>query len=138
MYWKRPLFAVLIVIFSPLSVTAQHSVARQWNEVMLEAIRNDFARPTVHARNLLHVSMAMYDAWAAYDEVAETVFLGKTFNGYTCPYDGITLPADIEAARKRGIPVTNVPSYGTRSVAQMVFAHLVGCALTRDFPAYHC
>ena len=40
------------------------SVARQWNEVLLEAIRNDFARPTVHARNLCHVSAAMYDAWA--------------------------------------------------------------------------
>ena len=30
------------------------SVARIWNEVLLEAIRNDFARPTVHARNLWH------------------------------------------------------------------------------------
>lgn len=32
---------------------------------------------------------------------------------------------DIEAARERGIPVSNVPSYGTQSVAQMVFAHLL-------------
>ena len=32
---------------------------------------------------------------------------------------------DVEAAGERGIPVTNVPSYGTRSVAQMVFAHLL-------------
>lgn len=29
---------------------------------------------------------------------------------------------DIEAARKRKIPVTNIPTYGTISVAQMVFA----------------
>ena len=27
----------------------EHSVARRWNEVLLECIRNDFARPTVHA-----------------------------------------------------------------------------------------
>ena len=49
---------------------AEKSVARQWNEELLEAIRNDFARPTVHARNLFHVSVAMWDAWAAYDSSA--------------------------------------------------------------------
>jgi glycerate dehydrogenase len=32
---------------------------------------------------------------------------------------------DVFAARERGIPVSNVPSYGTASVAQMVFAHLL-------------
>lgn len=32
---------------------------------------------------------------------------------------------DAEAARTRGVPVTNVPTYGTDSVAQMVFAHLL-------------
>ncbi|MCP9236389.1 DUF6851 domain-containing protein [Lewinella sp. JB7] len=44
--------------------TPAHSVARQWNEVYLTAIQNDFARPVVHARNLYHSSAAMYDAWA--------------------------------------------------------------------------
>ena len=31
---------------------------------------------------------------------------------------------DVEAAARRGIPVTNVPEYSTASVTQMVFAHL--------------
>lgn len=48
----------------------QWSVARRWNERMLDAIRRDYPAPTVHARNLFHVSAAMYDAWAAYDDVA--------------------------------------------------------------------
>ncbi len=52
------------------------SVARRWIEVMLQAIRDDFARPTVHARNLFHLSAAMYDAWAAYSESAKPYLLG--------------------------------------------------------------
>lgn len=67
-------------------VRAQHSVARQWNEVLLEAIRHDFARPTVHARNLYHVSAAMYDAWAIYDETASPVFLRNIHRGFEFPF----------------------------------------------------
>ena len=32
---------------------------------------------------------------------------------------------DVDAARNRSIPVSNVPTYGTESVAQMVFSHLL-------------
>jgi glycerate dehydrogenase len=32
---------------------------------------------------------------------------------------------DVAAAKARGVPVTNIPAYGTASVAQMVFAHLL-------------
>ncbi len=49
---------------------ATESVARRWNEALLDAIRRDFARPTVHARNLWHTSIAMYDAWAVYSDEA--------------------------------------------------------------------
>ena len=46
---------------------AEWSVARRWNEATLDAIRRDLPAPTVHARNLFHISAAMWDAWAAYD-----------------------------------------------------------------------
>ncbi|MBW7991282.1 MAG: D-2-hydroxyacid dehydrogenase [Planctomycetes bacterium] len=36
---------------------------------------------------------------------------------------------DIETAHDKDIPVTNVPTYGTQSVAQMVFAHLLNFTL---------
>jgi len=47
------------------------SVARVWDEALLDAIRRDVPAPTVHARNLFHTSAAMWDAWAAYDPQAD-------------------------------------------------------------------
>ena len=61
---------ILTASISSQSSAQDHSVARIWNEQLLEAIRGDFARPTVHARNLFHVSTAMYDAWAVFDALA--------------------------------------------------------------------
>ena len=50
------------------------SVARQWDEALLDAIRRALPAPTVHARNLYHTSAAMWDAWAAFDPAAGGVF----------------------------------------------------------------
>jgi hypothetical protein len=46
------------------------SVARRWDEALLDAIRRALPNPPVHARNLFHLSVAMWDAWAAYDPTA--------------------------------------------------------------------
>jgi hypothetical protein len=102
---RRSRFTVLVLSLFGLiyAAPAQHSVARQWNEVLIDAIRHDLARPTVHARNLFHVSVAMYDAWAVYDTVAQTYFLGRTVGGYACPFNGISRPADVHAAREEAI-----------------------------------
>lgn len=90
---------LVLILGIAIPCISQQSVARQWNEVLLEAIRNDFARPTVHARNLFHISAAMYDAWAVYDETAETFFLGKTVGSYTYSFQGIEAPSNVEAAQ---------------------------------------
>ena len=49
------------------------SIARKWMEVLLEAIRNDLARPPVHARNLFHLSSIMYDAFVINKKVNENI-----------------------------------------------------------------
>ena len=71
-----PVAASLALACAPVS--AQHSEAREWNELLLESIRKDFARPTVHARNLYHTSIAMWDAWATYSTTAECVLFEET------------------------------------------------------------
>ena len=76
------------------------TVARQWNEALLEAIRGDFARPTVHARNLFHTSMAMYDAFALYHEADEPVFVGNVWRGFECPLDSSLLDIPVDAAER--------------------------------------
>jgi len=72
--------------------TLGHSVARQWNEVLLDSIRKDFARPTVHARNLYHTSAGMWDAWAAYDEQADQILHNEKLSA-----------KDVQAAREEAI-----------------------------------
>ncbi len=94
---------VLLISLLDIPVLAQTSVARMWNEVLLEAIRNDYARPTVHARNIFHVSMAMYDGWAAYDPVAKPFLLGNVVGPYTCNFNGVPAPQDLKAAREEAI-----------------------------------
>ncbi len=51
------------------------SVARRWDVALLDAIRRALPNPPVHARNLYHLSAAMWDAWATYDKTADGVFV---------------------------------------------------------------
>lgn len=85
------------------SFSQSHSVARRWNDVLLEAIRNDFARPTVHARNLFHHSAAIFDAWAAYDSEAFNYLLGNTVGSYVCPFDGVPNMPNIQEEQEEAI-----------------------------------
>ena len=79
------------------------SVARLWNEALLEAIRGDFARPTVHARNLFHTSVAMYDIWAIYDDEARPYLIGNTVNDFTSVLEEFVPIDSIEESRNQAI-----------------------------------
>jgi len=75
-----------------VDIAPGESIARRWNEQILGAIRRDIPRPTVHARNLFHLSAAMWDAWAAYDDVADGYFVRERLTA-----------TDTDAAREEAI-----------------------------------
>ena len=72
--------------------TEAHSVARVWDDALLDAIRRDVPAPTVHARNLFHTSAAMWDAWAAFDPTAQGYFVTEKLQA-----------DDVQAAREAAI-----------------------------------
>ena len=61
------------------------SVARLWNEVLLQAIRSDYARPPVHARNLFHISAAIYDLWSLLNRSGSTWLVNNQQGSFSCP-----------------------------------------------------
>lgn len=89
------------------------SVARQFNEANLDAVRRDLPAPTVHARNLYHASAAMWDAWAAYDPAASGVFVTEEHDS-----------GDIAAARSEAI------SYAAYRVLEARYIDSVGATET--------
>jgi hypothetical protein len=85
------------------------SVARRWDESLLNAIRRALPNPPVHARNLFHTAVAMWDAWAAFDPTADGyVFTEKHTAG------------DVAAARNEAI------SYAAYGVLKSRFINAVG------------
>ena len=85
------------------------SIARRWNEQLLSAIRRSLPNPPVHARNLFHLSVAMWDAWAAYDPVASGYLFREKLTA-----------DDVDAARQEAI------SYAAYRVLKARFTTAVG------------
>jgi hypothetical protein len=85
------------------------SVARRWDEALLDAIRRAVPAPTVHARNLFHTSAAMWDAWATYDPNAAGYFFKEKHTA-----------SDVTAARNEAI------SYAAYRVLTSRYINAVG------------
>jgi hypothetical protein len=66
---------------APIADHTSWSVARRWDEALLDAIRRSLPNPPVHARNLFHVSVAMWDGWAAYDATASGYIFTEKLHG---------------------------------------------------------
>ncbi|MEO8797857.1 MAG: hypothetical protein ABI551_08230, partial [Polyangiaceae bacterium] len=94
-----------------VAVGKNGSIARRWDEQALAAIRLDLPRPTVNARNLYHLSAAMWDAWSAYDDKAAGVFVREKATA-----------DDVASARTKAI------SYAAYDVLVHRYAHAVGGA----------
>jgi hypothetical protein len=86
-------------------------VARRWDEALLDAIRRSLPNPPVHARNLFHTSVAMWDAWAAYDDVAVGYIVREKASA-----------RDVAAARNEAI------SYAAYGVLTARFENAIGGA----------
>ncbi|WMI65693.1 FG-GAP-like repeat-containing protein [Aestuariibaculum sp. YM273] len=104
----------------------EQSIARLWNETLLSLIRKDYARPTVHARNLFHTSVVLYDAWAVYDDKASTYLLGNTLHGFNSDFEGFTTTDNVIEARKKTI------SYAAYRLLSERFAHAPNPTLSQS------
>ena len=93
----------------PIADHPRWSVARRWDEALLDAIRRSLPNPPVHARNLFHVSVAMWDGWAAYDTTASGYLFKEKISA-----------ADVPAARNETI------SYAAYRVLSARFIKAVG------------
>ena len=91
--------------------SAAGSVARRWDEALLDAIRRSVPNPPVHARNLFHLSVAMWDAWATYDATAVGVIVNEKVHVERC---------DVARARDEAI------SYAAYRVLNARFIKAVG------------
>ncbi|MBB48993.1 MAG: hypothetical protein CMJ33_10760 [Phycisphaerae bacterium] len=112
---------LMLLLLWPLLIgaqlCAQESVARKWCDMTIESIRNDFARPPVHARNLHHISAAMHDAWALYEPLAVGFLV-----------DGDYTWADQRAAQEEAI------SFAAYRLLQARFGNAPGASVL--MPAY--
>jgi hypothetical protein len=95
----------------PMASHPEWSVARRWDEALLDAIRRALPNPPVHARNLFHTSVAMWDAWATYDPHASGYIVKEKLNA-----------SDVTAARNEAI------SYAAYRVLTSRFIKAVGAA----------
>lgn len=66
-------------LLQPLTASAD-TIVTEWDDVLLQAIRDTHPGPTVVARALAVVHTAMFDSWAAYDSKAIGTRMGRVLS----------------------------------------------------------
>ena len=93
------IFLLFLCLTSHAQDNRDHTPARIWIDAYLESIKEDGFGPTIHSRNLFHLSIALYDSWEIYNgEALNTVFVGKTLGGYNCVFDSFEIPENRDSA----------------------------------------
>lgn len=96
-------FILFTFILITTVVTAQSSIAEVWMNNLLFSIRNDYARPTVHARNLYHAAIIMHDAYAVYENEEPFYFLNHYHASNYFPFEGTYASNSNKAAQEEAI-----------------------------------
>lgn len=119
-------FRCLLLVWLLLPVLCHgESIARKWNKQNLSAIRLDRPHPPVHARNLFHVSVAMWDAWAAYDEVAVGCLHNESAIAPDTEGDGVDA-LDVAQAREEAV------SFAAYRILRFRYKDSVGAVTTLE------
>lgn len=103
----------------------QPSIVVLWNELMLAAIRNGLPRPTVTARSMFIIHSAMYDAWSAYDEIAEPTTSGYVVRQPLSEHTESNKAAAISQAAYHTL-IQLFPAYEQNSQAFSRLMHILG------------
>lgn len=90
------------------------SIARRWREQLLNAIRRDIPNPPLHARNIFHTSVALWDVWAAYDPIARGLVVDTD----------VAAPTDVTSERAVAL------SYAAYRVLSHRYASAQGAAIS--------
>ena len=89
----------LFILMNSLASHAQEVPANMhWNEVLLDAIRLDEARPVVHARNLYHHGLGMYNLFGLHADQVGFAPLNPSINQENWSEIDLTSMADLEGA----------------------------------------
>lgn len=83
---------------------------------LYDRTRTDELMERAAGAEVLFTNKTVLDA-ETIDTLPQLKYIGVLATGYNV--------VDLDTARRHGITVTNIPAYSTRSVAQMVFAHIL-------------